>query len=80
MAMAKCNLNGRPSCQATTALAGLDVEAFAKGWLRRIEGTRAVAITPKGWQVFRDAFESRLGSMSVAAWGRQVTVDNAVSQ
>lgn len=34
--------------------------SFAKGWTRRIDGTRAVAITPKGQRVFRDVFQTRL--------------------
>jgi DNA-binding transcriptional ArsR family regulator len=29
---------------------------FEKSWIRRIEGTRAVAITPRGARVFRDTF------------------------
>ena len=35
--------------------------SLSKGWLRRIEGTRPVAITPKGRQVFQDAVGARLG-------------------
>ena len=27
---------------------------FDNGWIRRIEGTRAVSITPKGQRIFRD--------------------------
>jgi hypothetical protein len=27
-----------------------------KGWIRRIDGTRAVAITPKGQRTFREHF------------------------
>jgi DNA-binding transcriptional ArsR family regulator len=34
--------------------------SFDKGWIRRIEGTRAVAITPKGQQVFRKEFGVQL--------------------
>ena len=29
------------------------------GWIRRIEGTRAVSITPKGQRSFRDLFGVR---------------------
>jgi DNA-binding transcriptional ArsR family regulator len=35
-------------------------QSFAHGWIRRIEGTRAVAITPKGYRVFRETFSARL--------------------
>jgi DNA-binding transcriptional ArsR family regulator len=35
--------------------------SFDRGWIRRIDGTRAVAITPKGQQVFREQFGVRLG-------------------
>lgn len=34
---------------------------FERGWIRRVEGTRAVAITPKGRQVFRETFGAELG-------------------
>jgi DNA-binding transcriptional ArsR family regulator len=36
--------------------AALCAHSFTAGWIRRIDGTRAVAITPKGWRVFRDEF------------------------
>ena len=36
--------------------AALCARCFAKGWIRRIEGTRAVAITPIGTRIFRQAF------------------------
>jgi DNA-binding transcriptional ArsR family regulator len=41
--------------------AALCAHSFTKGWIRRIDGTRAVAITPKGWRVFRDEFSAQLG-------------------
>jgi DNA-binding transcriptional ArsR family regulator len=40
--------------------AALCTHCFDKGWIRRVEGTRAVAITPKGQRSFRDAFGVRL--------------------
>jgi hypothetical protein len=33
---------------------------LAKGWIRRIEGTRAVSITPKGQRIFREELGVRL--------------------
>jgi len=36
--------------------AALCAHCLAQGWIRRVEGTRAVAITPKGARSFRDAF------------------------
>ncbi len=41
--------------------AALCAHCFAKGWIRRSEGTRAVAITPKGQQGFREAFGVTIG-------------------
>jgi len=35
--------------------------SFEKNWIRRIEGTRAVAVTPKGHRVFRETIGMRLG-------------------
>lgn len=29
--------------------------SFEEGWIRRLDGTRAVAVTPKGWRIFGDA-------------------------
>jgi len=36
--------------------AALCAHCFAKGWIRRIEGTRAVAITPAGRRTFHEVF------------------------
>lgn len=36
--------------------AALCAHCFAKGWIRRVEGTRAVAITPKGQIGLREGF------------------------
>lgn len=36
--------------------AALCAQCFAKGWIRRSEGTRAVTVTPKGQQAFREIF------------------------
>jgi hypothetical protein len=36
--------------------AALCSQCFAKGWIRRIDGTRAVAITPSGQRAFRKEF------------------------
>ena len=36
--------------------AALLSHALSQGWIRRIEATRAVAITPKGRRGFHDAF------------------------
>jgi DNA-binding transcriptional ArsR family regulator len=33
---------------------------FEKGWVRRIDRTRAVSVTPKGARVFREVFGARL--------------------
>ena len=47
--------------QAGAVGAAICTHSLAKGWLRRIDSTPAVAITPKGWQVFQEAFGTRLG-------------------
>jgi DNA-binding transcriptional ArsR family regulator len=39
--------------------AAICARSFDKGWIRRIEGTRAVTITPKGLGVFREQFGAR---------------------
>jgi hypothetical protein len=33
--------------------------SFERGWVRRVEGTRAVSITPKGQRAFRETFGVR---------------------
>jgi len=35
-------------------------QSFVNNWIRRIEGSRAVTITPKGYRIFREAFGARL--------------------
>lgn len=40
--------------------AALCTHSLAQGWVRRIDGTRAVAITPKGRRVYREEFRARL--------------------
>jgi DNA-binding transcriptional ArsR family regulator len=40
--------------------AALCVRSFAEGWIRRLDGTRAVALTPKGQRVFRERLGVRL--------------------
>jgi len=41
--------------------AALCAHSFTKGWIRRVDGTRAVTITPKGQRIFREALGVRLG-------------------
>ena len=36
--------------------AAICAHCFDKGWIRRGEGTRAVTVTPKGQQAFREIF------------------------
>jgi len=45
---------------AGTVGSALCAHSLAAGWVRRIDGTRAVAITPKGERVFREQFRMRL--------------------
>ena len=40
--------------------AALCAWSFEEDWIRRVKGTRAVAVTPKGQRVFRDAIGARL--------------------
>ncbi len=40
--------------------AALCAHCLDQGWVRRLEGVRAVAITPKGQSVFRERFGARL--------------------
>jgi DNA-binding transcriptional ArsR family regulator len=46
---------------AGTVGAELCSASFAQGWIRRIDGTRAVSITPKGYRIFREQFGAQLG-------------------
>ncbi len=41
--------------------AALCAHSFTKGWIRRINDTRAVTVTPKGQRIFRDEFGAQLG-------------------
>jgi DNA-binding transcriptional ArsR family regulator len=41
--------------------AALCSHSFTKGWIRRIDGTRAVTVTPKGQRIFREEFGAQLG-------------------
>ena len=41
--------------------AALCAHSFDKGWIRRVEGSRAVRITPKGERIFRETFRAQLG-------------------
>lgn len=41
--------------------AALCAHSFANDWIRRVRGTRAVAITPKGERIFREQFAVRVG-------------------
>ena len=40
--------------------AALCARSFEEGWIRRLHGTRAVAVTPKGHRIFRDTIGVRL--------------------
>jgi hypothetical protein len=39
--------------------AALCVRAFEENWIRRTKSSRAVAVTPKGWRVFRETIGAR---------------------
>jgi DNA-binding transcriptional ArsR family regulator len=41
--------------------AALCAHSFTRSWIRHIDGTRAVTITPKGQRIFRDEFGVQLG-------------------
>ena len=41
--------------------AALCAHSLEKKWVRRLDDTRAVEITPKGWRVFREEFGAQLG-------------------
>jgi DNA-binding transcriptional ArsR family regulator len=41
--------------------AAICAHSFQKEWIRRIDGTRAVMITPKGQRAFREQFGAQLG-------------------
>jgi DNA-binding transcriptional ArsR family regulator len=40
----------------------LCLHSFGESWIRRVRGTRAVAVTPKGRRAFREIFGARLES------------------
>jgi DNA-binding transcriptional ArsR family regulator len=40
--------------------AAICAHSLAKGWTRRLDGTRAVLVTPMGQRIFRDRFGARL--------------------
>ena len=42
--------------------AALCARSFEQNWIRRMESTRAVTVTPKGWRTFRDTIGVRLGA------------------
>ena len=39
--------------------AALCAHSFTNDWIRRLPGTRAVAVTPKGERIFREQFGAR---------------------
>jgi DNA-binding transcriptional ArsR family regulator len=44
-----------------TVGAAICAHSLAEGWTRRLNGTRAIAITPKGERIFRERFEAVVG-------------------
>jgi hypothetical protein len=40
--------------------AALCATSLERGWVRRLPGTRAVAVTPKGSRIFREEFGVRM--------------------
>ncbi|HXN44445.1 MAG TPA: helix-turn-helix transcriptional regulator [Xanthobacteraceae bacterium] len=40
--------------------AALCAHSLVQGWIRRVDGSRAVTITPAGYQVFREQFHAQL--------------------
>jgi len=51
----------RRSHLAGAVATALCTRSLAEGWIRRIEGTRAVTVTAKGQRVFREAIGVRFG-------------------
>jgi hypothetical protein len=51
----------RRSHLAGAVAAALCTRSLEEGWIRRIEGTRAVTVTPKGQRVFCEAIGVRFG-------------------
>jgi DNA-binding transcriptional ArsR family regulator len=47
--------------------AAICLHAFAAVWIRRVPGTRAIAITPKGERIFREHFRVQAAQMSPGA-------------
>lgn len=45
---------------AGTLGAALCARSLEENWIRRVKGSRAVTVTPKGWRVFRDTIGVRL--------------------
>jgi DNA-binding transcriptional ArsR family regulator len=54
----------RRSHLAGTIGTALCKHSFASGWIRRIEGSRAVSVTPKGYKIFRERFGIDFGASS----------------
>jgi len=47
--------------------AALCAHSMQQAWTRRIQGTRAVDVTPKGWHVFREKFQVTVGPNTMPA-------------